>query len=237
MQPINPQDDDVVDIEEFVKAGKPIPAGKKYRIKIEKEKYVVKVPSMTGAEILTLAGKVPVEKFILQQKIGKLVERIALTDIVSFIAKGIERFMVVPREVTEGDGPAVRMDFAILPDDELYLNSLGLRWDAILESNIKRIVIRDWPLPAGYNVRVVNVNIRLEAGYPDVPIDMAYFHPALSRLDGKAIGALAEDTFDGKAWQRWSRHRTGLSAWRIGTDNVQSHMALVGDWLSEELSK
>jgi hypothetical protein len=66
---------------------------------------------------------------------------------------------------------------------------------------------------------------------------MVYFYPRLARLDGKAIAATADDTFDGKAWQRWSRHRTPQNPWRPGLDNLGSHIALVKEWLQLELRK
>ena len=66
---------------------------------------------------------------------------------------------------------------------------------------------------------------------------MAYFYPGLSRADGKAIGALSPLEFDGKSWQQWSRHRTAASVWRMGEDNLSTHMTLVADWLNQELLK
>ena len=228
---------ETIDIEEYAKAGKPVPAGKRYRIKIDKQKYTVSVPSMTGRELLELAGKTPPEKFILRQKIGKDVTRIELDDSASFLAKGVERFMVVPKEVTEGDGPTPRRDFDLLDDDFEFLNSLGLGWESVVESGARRIVIHEWPIPEGYNMPTVKVNVRLESGYPDAQIDMAYFLPHLKRTDARPIGALSDDTFDGQTWQRWSRHRTGLSTWRVGVDNLQTHLILVENWLREELQK
>ena len=50
--------DDVVDVEEFFAAGKPVPPNaKNYRIRLDKQHYVVPVSQMTGREILALAGK------------------------------------------------------------------------------------------------------------------------------------------------------------------------------------
>ena len=60
---------DTVDVEEFVLAGKEIPHGKKYRIRIDKVKYMVSVPSMTGRQLLTLAGKNPPDRFRIDQKL------------------------------------------------------------------------------------------------------------------------------------------------------------------------
>ncbi|GAB3261489.1 multiubiquitin domain-containing protein [Chitinimonas naiadis] len=230
-------DDEVVDLETHAKAKKPVPPGKKYQIKVDKQQYVVDRPEMTGRQILELAGKIPAEQYILQMKEGSSVRKIELSEIVSFLKPGIERFMTIPNEVTEGEGPLPRREFSLLEEDELYLDALGLPWDTAIESGLRRVVIHNWPIPVGYNNRFVSVNVQLPAGYPDTQIDMAYFYPPLIRADGQVIGALSPDPFDGKEWQRWSRHRTASSAWRMGIDCLETHMALVTDWLAAELSK
>lgn len=96
-------EEDVIDIEEYTKAGKEIPHGKKYQIRIDKTKYVVHVESMTGRELLTLAGKTPVERFRLDQKMkGGHTRKIELDQRVHFTEPGIERFMTLPLDQTEG---------------------------------------------------------------------------------------------------------------------------------------
>jgi hypothetical protein len=229
--------DEVVNLEAHAKANLKVPPGKKYQIKVDKQQYVVDVSEMTGRQILELAGKVPPERHILQMKEGPSVRKIELDEVVSFLKPGIERFMTIPNEVTEGEGPLPRREFGLLEDDEQYLNSLGLRWETVTEGGIRRVVMHNWPVPAGYNSSAVSVNIQLPPGYPDTQIDMAYFYPPLMRADGRPIGALAPDQFDAKEWQRWSRHRAAGSAWRMGIDCLETHMALVADWLVAELRK
>jgi Prokaryotic E2 family E/Multiubiquitin len=237
MQSPNYSDPDVIDLEEHFKAGKPVPRAKRYRIKIDKEYYVVDVPEMTGRQLLTLAGKTPAETFILQQKKAKQVTRIELDEAVNFVARGIERFMTLAKEANEGEGQHLRRAYALLESDREYLDGLGLPWEAVIDNGIKRLVILDWPMPQGYTINSTSINIRLEPGYPDSEIDMAYFHPAVARANGKLIGATSTEIFDGREWQRWSRHRTVKSAWRIGIDCVATHMAFVDGWLSDELLK
>src|ERR1700730_14429135 len=207
--------DDVVDLEEHLAAGKPVPAGKKYRIRIDKHQYTVHVSEMTGREILVLAGKTP-EKFLLRQKFEGSVEEIGPDKVVSFLGPGVERFMTIPNEVTEGEPAPQRLQFMLLPADFGFLNSLGLRWEAIVEGDVKAIIIYQWSLPAGYSVDFADVHFRLTNGYPDAQIDMAYFAPALGRMDGRGINGLSMLQFDGRQWQQWSRHRTPNSQWRIG---------------------
>jgi Prokaryotic E2 family E/Multiubiquitin len=231
-----PSQDDVVDLEAYFAAQRPVPHGKKYRIRIDKQFYVVHVAELTGRQILELAGKTP-EKFLLRQKTRGGVEPVRPDQVVSFVAPGIERFMTIPNEVQEGEPAPPRLQFNPLPADVEYLTSLGLRWEAIIDAGIRAIVIYQWPLPTGYNVGVVDVHVRLTAGYPDAEIDMAYFAPALTRADARGIANLSACTFDGREWQQWSRHRVATSKWRIGEDDISTHMPLVRDWLEVELRK
>jgi hypothetical protein len=91
------------DLEQLAKAGGKPPKAKRYRIRIDDKYYVVHQPSMTGAELLKLAGKEPPENFILTQKLrGGVIKTIGLTDVVDFTTPGIERFNTLPRQVQEG---------------------------------------------------------------------------------------------------------------------------------------
>ncbi len=130
----------------------------------------------------------------------------------------------------------MRRDFLLPAEDADWLECLQRPYELVREDGTLRVVFHDWPLPAGYNQETVSVNVRIEPGYPDAQIDMAYFHPPISRLDGQTIGALATEMFDGKTWQRWSRHRTPANPWRAGVDNLATHCALIENWLQRELT-
>jgi len=227
---------EVIDLEEYAAAGKEVPAGKKYQIRVDKQHFTVERTEMKGREILGLANKNP-EKFLLRQKSKGGVAEIGPDQIVNFLTPGIERFMTIPNEVQEGEPAPPRMHFNPLPADVDYLNRLGLRWEAVIEGGLKVVAIYQWPLPEGYNVPAADVHVRLLNGYPDTQIDMAYFAPSLSRADGKSVNGLSLASFDGRQWQQWSRHRTENSKWRIGEDDLSTHMALVRNWLVAELSK
>lgn len=94
--------EEIIDLEEWAQAGrKPRPA-KIYRIRIDREKYDVKVPAMTGKEILALASKAP-DKYELSQKIrGSATEPIKPDQVVRFDRPGVERFQTQPLDATEG---------------------------------------------------------------------------------------------------------------------------------------
>jgi hypothetical protein len=125
-----------------------------------------------------------------------------------------------------------------LPEgDRGYLETRGLSWEAVKEGGTLWLVVHDYPVCPGYNLGQVAAALQIPASYPDTQIDMIYFSPALVRADGTAIGQLSAHTFDGKAWQRWSRHRTGTNPWRRGYDCVETHFLLVDEWLEREFRR
>jgi hypothetical protein len=131
----------------------------------------------------------------------------------------------------------MRRHFQLPAEDTEYLENCGLQWETVTENKDRRVVIYGSPVPPGYNVSTVDINLRIVDGYPDTQIDMAYFCPPLARSDGKGIRAVVTCNFDGKVWQQWSRHRTGANPWRPGLDNIESHLLLVEDWLNREFKK
>lgn len=79
------------------------PRGAKYRIRVDKQHYTVESDAITGREILHLAGKQPPERFRLDQKmVGGVTHKIELSDVVDLTAPGVERFMTLPLDQTEG---------------------------------------------------------------------------------------------------------------------------------------
>jgi hypothetical protein len=94
---------EIVDIEECARAGHRPPHAKAYRIRIDKRTYVVHTQHMTGRQLLELAGKTPPERYKLMQKFhgGRAVE-VGLDEEVDFRAHGVEKFMTIPSEQTDG---------------------------------------------------------------------------------------------------------------------------------------
>jgi len=94
---------DEVEIEIFGKKNEKPPKAKRYVIRIDKVKYTVSVSHMKGRELLELAGKTPPEKYSLSEKLqGGQVKPIGLEDDVDFTRPGVERFMTLPLDQTEG---------------------------------------------------------------------------------------------------------------------------------------
>ncbi|EME68052.1 hypothetical protein H261_20452 [Paramagnetospirillum caucaseum] len=70
-----------------------------------------------------------------------------------------------------------------------------------------------------FDAERADILILLPPGYPDTAPDMFYLLPWV-RLVGKGAYPRAADIrfdFDGKTWQRWSRHEP---QWRPGVDGI-----------------
>jgi len=230
---------DELDLEEFSKVhgGKP-PKAKRYRIRIDREKFTVEVPEMTGRQILELAKKLPPEQWILNQKLkGGHVKAIGLTDIVDFREPGIERFMTLPKDQTEGLG-SPRRQFELPEGDVEALEAAGFNWETVGAGRNGWLLVHGYQLPNGYNVPVASVAVQIPGGYPTTPLDMVFFNPLLSRSDGRGIPATqAVVQIDGTNWQRWSRHYSPTHPWIPGEYNVITHLALVWHWLEREFQR
>ena len=207
-----------------------------YKIVVDKQIFDWNQPTITGRQVLELAGKVPVDQYALYLKVPDgQPERVAFDRVFDLRHPGMDKFLTLPLDQTEG--LELRRQFMLPTDDIAWLESTGWQYELVVEGGVQRVVIHGFPVPVGYRLNKVSVNVRIETGYPDAQIDMAYFLPAIERVDGLAIGATCADPFDGKTWQRWSRHRTGANPWRPGLDNLSTHMAAVQEWLARELKK
>lgn len=95
--------DEIIDIEEYAIAGRKPPRATAYQIRIDKEKFVVKVSAMTGRELLNLAGKTPATNFMISQKMhGGEARKIGYDEKADFTAPSVERFMTLPLDQTDG---------------------------------------------------------------------------------------------------------------------------------------
>ena len=131
----------------------------------------------------------------------------------------------------------MRRQFQLPEQDIIFLEGLELPWETINDRNMQWVIIHDYPVPSGYNVNNVSAAIKIETGYPRTPLDMAYFHPSLQRLDHKTIKATTSQVIDGKQFQRWSRHRTSQNPWREGIDDLSTHVSLINFWFEQEFMK
>ena len=122
----------------------------------------------------------------------------------------------------------------MLPDaDAEYLHDRAQGYVLANEGGMICVVIPQFELPRGFETDHADLLLRISPGYPDVPPDMWWFDPPISRCDRQAIPAT--DVYErhlGRTWQRWSRH-LNPGQWRSGTDSIESYIALVRRQLSE----
>ncbi len=131
----------------------------------------------------------------------------------------------------------LRRQFELLPEDRQFLEECGLPWETIVDGS-QWVLVHDFPTHESYNQPRVTAAVRMETGYPNTELNMVYFFPALIRKDGRPIRAAnAVQQLDGKPFQRWSRHRTAQNPWKIGRDNLGTHILLVEDWLEREFER
>jgi hypothetical protein len=227
-----------VDIEEFARSNRPVPHAKRYVIRIDKERRVVHTPVLSGRQILELVGKTP-DKFKLYEHFhGHQPEPIQADQEVHLHKHKVERFTTMAKDTTEGrTTAALRRQFSLPAADEHYLDRLDLEWETVKDAGQLWLLIHGWKLPRGYNVAVVRLALQIPGGYADSQIDMVYFFPPLERTDRRSIGALSSQLLCGENYQRWSRHRTAVNPWRPGVDDISTHLTLVDDWLSRELTR
>lgn len=88
--------EDIVDLEDIAR-GLPVPKpGRGFRIRIDRELYVITDGTPTGAELLALAGTDPSASCLFQQLRGGAQEPVAATDSVDLLGRGVERFVTRP---------------------------------------------------------------------------------------------------------------------------------------------
>lgn len=131
----------------------------------------------------------------------------------------------------------MRRDFRLPEADEQHLNGRDLPWETIVDGKQRCLLVHDWPLPSGYNYSTVTAALLIPTTYPEAALDMVYFRPHLQRRDGRKVPAVANHNIAGERWQRWSRHYTSENPWRIGEDDVSTHLTLVEHWLTKEFAR
>ncbi|MCX6468937.1 MAG: hypothetical protein NTW76_06440 [Corynebacteriales bacterium] len=117
--------------------------------------------------------------------------------------------------------------------DARFLNDSGISYRTFDDgSGMLSVELLDLPLPQGLSSESANVLFRLSANYPDAQPDMWWLIPHLTTATGGVIAATEiQETFDGRVWQRWSRH-LDAGAWRPGVDSLESYVRLLFNELS-----
>ena len=134
----------------------------------------------------------------------------------------------------------MRREFELNGEEAEFLDTLSSSWETIRNDNQKWVLIPDFPIPEGYNVRSAIAAVLIPTGYPVAQLDMVYFYPEIKRKDGMTIPCTDFNrTIDGKIFQRWSRHyaRKGNGAWDPQGDSIITHCMAIQEWLLREFRR
>lgn len=114
------------------------------------------------------------------------------------------------------------------PEDARFLNNAGIAYRTFDDgSGMLNVELLDFALPDGLSAVQANILLRLASTYPDSPPDMWWAIPHLTTAHGGIITNTEQvENYDGRAWQRWSRHLDPAS-WRLGVDSLQSYVQLL----------
>jgi hypothetical protein len=225
---------DIADVEQYGKKCELISPARSFRIKIDKNYHIVKGKDITKAEIIALEGK-PEVTYDAYKVLSNNPKPIKILDdeTVDLTEKCLVRFVLQPKEQQDGKGS--RQNFILPEEDVETLEKMSLQWETLLSPSMW-LMIYNYPIPDGYNVKNVDLALTITSSYPATEIDMAYFFPPLVKNNNKPINAVSDQPIDGKIFQRWSRHRQP-GDWKPGIDNLATHLSLVDNWLLNDLKR
>lgn len=184
-------------------------------------------PSISGRVLKSLAG-VPLDTYdiYLEVRGGGQDVLIRDTDLIDLSRPGIERFITLIRDTTEG--------LMALPEtDQRYLDDHGIAAEMVSDGPHADIVLKQLQLPTGkFNHAVADVLVILPPGYPDVAPDMFFCDPWLTLVSAGRYPTCADQPhgFLGRNWQRWSRHNP---SWRPGIDGLHTMIKRIEHALAE----
>ncbi|TIP49783.1 MAG: hypothetical protein E5X77_09420 [Mesorhizobium sp.] len=194
-------------------------------------------PTITVIDALTRAGFDPDAWIIILKVEGQPKRQLAVGDTIDLRAPGVEKVRLIAKDVNNGEAlPTTRRDFAMLEADECYLDGLTLHWETKAAGSHRWLIIRGYPVPAGYTITATDMALLVPPNYPQAEIDMFYVHPPLQKSAGGSIPATESTvTIDGLSFQRWSRHRGPGSRWNPLKDSLVTHLALVEAAIAKEV--
>jgi len=212
---------------------------KVWKLQVQGVTITVDVPSVIAREAIRLAGFDPDKPWQLFLKVkGEPKREIAIDEPIDLTNPGIEKLRLMPKVIDNGEAPsAPRCEFDMLAEDEAYLDGAGLTWETVIEENRRWLLIRSYPLPAGYTVPTSDIALELPPTYPQAQIYGFYAYPPLALASGHEIDRTQlRGTVDGNVFHGWSRYRPG-QVWDPDSDNVASHLAMVDACLAKEVGE
>lgn len=191
-------------------------------------------PQVVVRDAIKQAGFNPDTPWIIVLKVaGEPKKEVDPSFVIDLRHKGIEKLRLTPKHINNGEtASARRVEFALLPQDEAHLDLLGLRWETLVDGGRRWLIMRNYPIPAGYSSPVADIAVEVPVSYPGAQLDMFYCSPPLARQSGAEIPQTQhQETITGRAFQRWSRHRQ----WDSARDTLTTHLALIDESLRREV--
>lgn len=207
-----------------------------WRLNVQGVEIKSRKPTIVVRDAIKEAGLNPDAGWIAVLKVaGEPKKQVELSSEIDLRHKGIEKLRLTPSKIDNGEAQQPRrVEFALLPGDEDYLDRRGLHWETAIEGQRRWLLIAAYPLPDGYSMASVSVAIEIPRDYPEAQLDMFYCCPAVARLGGGQIPKTKSvETIFGAQYQRWSRHRS----WDSKRDNLVTHLALIDESFAREVEQ
>lgn len=118
-------------------------------------------------------------------------------------------------------------------EDVAYLEAKGLTFEVAQDGGFLCVVLCGYRLPPGYSLAVVDLLLKLPAGWPDAQPDMFWVDPPITFANGTQPPSVSSESALGRTWQRFSRHLPD-GGWRPG-DNLETWLTKVRDVLVREV--
>lgn len=211
----------------------------RWELNVQGKKIVSNTPIISVVDALSRAGFDANDWIIILKVVGQPKRQLSVGDGIDLRTPGIEKVRLTAKDVNNGEAPvAPSREFALLEDDESYLDSLGLQWETSISEGNRWLIVRNYPVPDGYTMKTVSLALMVSPTYPQAEIDMFYVHPHLHLTSGIEIPATqVSQAIVGISFQRWSRHRGAIKPWNPSTDNVVTHLAFVETALHKEIGE
>lgn len=111
----------------------------------------------------------------------------------------------------------------LLDEDKEYLEAKGFHYELVDQNDGNTyLVIKEYRLPSGYTINMVDLMIIIPPMYPAVGLDMFWVSPDIMLANGDSYPPAADvhTQYLGIEWQRFSRHYP----WRSGVDSLATHL-------------
>jgi hypothetical protein len=121
-------------------------------------------------------------------------------------------------------------------EDQQHLQDKGYDFAVAQNAGFICVLIRNFMLASRYTPTTCDVLLRLPPNFPMAKPDMFWTNPHVRLTNGSypPQADVFDVNFDGRQWQRWSRHLDSAQ-WRPGKDNLRTFLGIIRRELQEGL--